>query len=117
VQLDEKLKRVLPQAHNIKSPSGTKAWQDFKELKGLRDRLVHMKSIDRKASGPEHQTIWGLLLEKQPVAFPEVAYRLIACFEPLVRDRRWFLLAELGPNPSIERTAIGKPVTVAHVKR
>ena len=38
------------------SPNGTKPWQDYKELKGVRDRLVHLKSIDRKASGLENQT-------------------------------------------------------------
>jgi hypothetical protein len=90
VQLDEKLKRVLPEAHNVKSPAGTKVWQGFKELKAVRDRLVHMKSIDRRASGPEHQTIWGLLLEKRQQDFPEIAYRLIGSYESLVDSRRWF---------------------------
>jgi hypothetical protein len=90
VQLDEKLKRVLPQAHNIKSPSGTKAWQGFKELKIVRDRVIHMKSIDRRASGPEHQTIWGLMLEKKQYDFSEVAYQLIGAYESLVTGRRWF---------------------------
>jgi hypothetical protein len=90
VQLDEKLKRVLPQAHNIKGPAGTKAWQGFKEIKAVRDRVVHMKSIDRRASGPEHQTIWGLMVEKKQYDFPEIAYQLIGAYEPLVKGRRWF---------------------------
>lgn len=98
VQLDEKLKQVLPQAHNIKSPSGTKAWQGFKELKAVRDRLVHMKSIDRRASGPEHQTIWGLMLEKKQHDYPEIAYQLIAAFGSLVNNRRWFQLGAVTPN-------------------
>ena len=90
VQLDEKLKRVLPEAHSITSPAGTKVWQGFKELKAIRDRVVHMKSIDRRASGPEHQTIWGLMLEKREQDFPEIAYRLIGSYESLVHARRWF---------------------------
>jgi hypothetical protein len=90
VQLDEKLKRVLPQAHSIRSPSGTKIWQEFKTLKAVRDRLVHMKSIDRRASGPEHQTIWGTMLEQRSVDFPSVAQRVIGAYESLVKDRRWF---------------------------
>lgn len=90
VQLDEKLKRVLPEAHNVKSPAGTKAWQGFKELKAVRDRVVHMKSIDRRASGPEHQTLWGLMLEKKQQDFAEVAYQLIGGYPALVNGRRWY---------------------------
>ena len=104
VQLDEKLKRVLPEAHNIKSPSDTKAWQGFKELKAVRDRVVHMKSIDRRASGPEHQTIWGLMLEKKQQDFPEIAYRLIGAYESLVNSRRWFQSGAVTPNPAVEGT-------------
>lgn len=90
VQLDEKLKRVLPEAHNVKSPAGTKAWQGFKELKAVRDRVVHMKSIDRRASGAEHQTLWGRMLEKKQHNFAEVAYRLIGSYSALVKGRRWY---------------------------
>ena len=92
VQLDEKLKRVLPEAHNLKSPAGTTAWQGFKELKAVRDRVVHMKSIDRRASGPEHQTLWGLMLEKKQHDFAEVAYQLIGSYPALVSGRRWYRL-------------------------
>ncbi len=92
VSLDEKLSRVLPEAHGLSSPSGTKTWQDFKELKDTRDRLIHMKSVDRKASGPEHQTLWGLMLEKRNVAFPDLALNVIEFFTSLVKDRRWFRL-------------------------
>lgn len=90
VSLDEKLKQVIPQAHSCPSPNGTRPWQDYKELKSVRDRLVHLKSIDRRASGPEDQTLWGLMLEKQKVAFPDSAARVIGHYQTLVRDRRWF---------------------------
>lgn len=92
VQLDEKLKHVLPKAHNIKSPSGTTAWQQFKELKHVRDRLVHLKTIDRKASGPEHQTIWGLMIAEQKTDFVAYSYNVIGAFPELVKGRRWFEL-------------------------
>jgi hypothetical protein len=93
VPLEEKLKRVLPQAHNVPSPAGTKPWQNFLELKGVRDRLVHLKSVDRASSGPEQQTIWGLMLEKMKYDFPNVAYELIGTYKTLVERRRWFRLA------------------------
>ena len=90
VQLDEKLKRMLPEAHSIKSPANTNVWQEFKTLKAVRDRLVHIKSIDRRASGPENQTIWGAMLEQRSMDFPSVAQHVIGAYESLVKERRWF---------------------------
>ena len=90
VTLDEKLKKVLPEAHGLRGPNGTKAWQDYRTLKETRDRLIHLKSIDRKSSGPEHQTVWGGMIEKQGVAFPDLAVRVIGHFQSLVAERRWF---------------------------
>lgn len=92
VSLDEKLKHVIPEAHTCPSPNGTKIWQDYKELKGVRDRLIHLKSVDRKASGPEDQTLWGLMLEHQKTAFPDLTARVIGHYKTLVKDRRWFSL-------------------------
>jgi len=93
IAINEKLKRVLPLAHKITSPAGTQAWERYLELKAVRDRLVHLKSIDRKPSGPENQTIWGLMLKKRHLDFPTIAYGLIASYEPLVSNRRWFRFA------------------------
>jgi hypothetical protein len=92
VMLDEKLKRVLPQARGIPSPAGTKPWQEFKELKKVRDRLIHLKSLDRKSSGPEHQTIWGLMLIDRKKNFAEIAINVIGSFPSLTLSRRWFRL-------------------------
>jgi hypothetical protein len=89
VSLDEKLKRVLPQAHNLKSPAGTKRWQLFKELKKVRDRLIHLKSVDRQASGPEDQTIWGLMLTDRSRNFVDAAIEIIGAYPSLVQNRRW----------------------------
>lgn len=90
VALDEKLKCVLPKAHGVKSPAGTKFWQGFKDLKSIRNRAIHMKSIDRKSSGPGHQTLWGLMLEKRQHNFSEIAYRIIGSYSALVDGRRWY---------------------------
>lgn len=92
VPLDEKLKKVLPQANKVKSPAGTKAWQGFKDLKSIRDRVVHMKSIDRRSSGPECQTIWGLMIEKKEKNFAEIAYQVIGSYPELISKRRWYQL-------------------------
>jgi hypothetical protein len=52
-----------------------------------------MKSIDRKSSGPEHQTIWGLMLDEKKTNFPRVAFEMIGAYPSLVKDRRWYQAA------------------------
>lgn len=93
VSLDDKLKYVIPKAHNVASPTGSAAWNKYIELKRVRDRLIHLKSIDRKSSGPEHQTIWGLLMTKRAHNYADTAVDIIAAFPALVNDRRWFQVA------------------------
>ena len=93
VPLDEKLKRVIPLAFSIKSPIGTKSWQKYTDLKKIRDRLVHLKSEDRKPSGPEHQTIWGLMIAERDADFVQGAYQIIGAFPTLVNNRRWYQMA------------------------
>jgi hypothetical protein len=62
VSLDEKLTMVLPEIFKCDSPKGSRCWQDYQKLKGVRDRVVHMKSEDRKSGGPEIETIWKAIL-------------------------------------------------------
>jgi hypothetical protein len=62
VSTDEKLTSVLPAVLGCNSPKGTQCWQSYKQLKDSRDRIVHMKTEDRKSSGPEVDTIWKALI-------------------------------------------------------
>ncbi|MEO5616103.1 MAG: hypothetical protein ABIR04_14435 [Cypionkella sp.] len=93
VSLDEKLKKVLPIAHNVKSPIGTIYWQNYKVLKKARDRLIHLKSVDRTASGPEHQTIWGHMIAEKDTNFVNAAYSMMGAYPSLIKDRRWYVRA------------------------
>ena len=56
--IEEKISEVLPKALSVISPKNTPCWSNFKELKKLRDRIVHMKANDRRSSGPELPTLW-----------------------------------------------------------
>ncbi len=58
IPIDEKLTSVLPEVLKCTSPKGSRCWQAYKQLKETRDRLVHMKSQDRKSSGAEVDTVW-----------------------------------------------------------
>jgi len=90
LSLDDKLKRVLPQALNKANPASGKFWPPYLDLQDLRDRLIHLKSVDRKASGPEDETIWGRLLRIGPTVYPQIAANMIGHFyDP---NRRWFRL-------------------------
>lgn len=61
--LMEKVATFLPEALGIPSPKGIhRAYSDLQALTKIRDRLIHMKSADRKSSGPEIDTIWHQLL-------------------------------------------------------
>ena len=62
VPTDEKLISVLPEVLGCKSPKGTQCWQNYKQLQDSRDRIIHMKTEDRKSSGPELNTVWKAIL-------------------------------------------------------
>lgn len=87
VSLEEKLRKALPAIVGIASPAGTRLWQDFAELEAIRDRPVHLKSVDRQARGPAVETAWGILLGLGAKVYPDVALRMIAHFHP--PERRW----------------------------
>ena len=47
ISLDEKLSTILPEVFGIESPKGSnKAWENFKSLKKIRDRIIYMKHSD-----------------------------------------------------------------------
>lgn len=61
VTIDEKLTSVLPEVLKCSSPKGSSSWQGYRQLKKTRDRLIHMKTDDRKSSGVEVETVWKAL--------------------------------------------------------
>jgi len=88
ISLNEKIKQVLPKALGKISPASGKLWPPYSKLQDLRDRLIHLKSVDRKSSGPEEETIWGRLLKLGATSYPNVASDMINHFYP--PNRRWF---------------------------
>lgn len=67
--LSEKLGQVIPSALNLASPKSHRSWHDFHRLEQMRDRLIHMKSGDRKATGLAKGTIWhDIVLFPSPTA-------------------------------------------------
>lgn len=58
IRIDEKLTKILPEALKCMSPKGSRCWMNYRLLKQTRDRLIHMKSEDRKSSLPDIDTLW-----------------------------------------------------------
>lgn len=90
INLDEKLGIVLPQVFSLKTPKGGTLWEKYKTIKKTRDRIIHLKSVDKRTSGPEDETIWGTLLRIHNEPLCDHAHALIGYFEPAVQNRRYF---------------------------
>jgi hypothetical protein len=74
----------------VSSPKGTKLWDDFKNLKKLRDRIIHLKNNDITSSGPDIDTVWGILIRSQKINFPKQAHELIGHYISNQEGHRWF---------------------------
>ena len=99
VNLDEKLATVLPRALSVSSPKQVKVWSRYVTLRRLRDRLIHLKSSDRKSSGPDIETIWGALLRDHDQPWCDYAHELIGHFGPAIDGRRWHGLYPYSEAP------------------
>jgi hypothetical protein len=60
--LDEKLTKVLPEVMQCPSPKGGRSWHGYRQLKNARDRIIHMKTDDRRSSGAEIDTVWKAIV-------------------------------------------------------
>lgn len=90
ISLSEKLAQVLPAALSVKSPKGLHVWRDYKKLKEVRDRIIHLKMADRSRTGPETPTIWGSMLRSSKEPFCDNAHKLMGHFKPAIENRRWY---------------------------
>lgn len=90
VSLDEKLLQVLPSALDVSSPKGLHIWRDYKKLKKLRNRIIHLKMTDRQSTGPEIETVWGDMLRNSKIPFCDNTHKLMGHFGSTVTNRRWY---------------------------
>lgn len=85
LSLDIKLSEVLPEITDIKFDKGTKLWSDYAKLKSVRDRIIHVKSIDLGIKGKNSRSVWAELIEDKDVDFSMVAHKVIKHF-PIKHD-------------------------------
>jgi hypothetical protein len=80
LSLSEKLAIVLPEALGASSPKGISAWGGFVHMRRLRDRVIHMKSEDRKRSKGYDEypkSIWSDLLNPDQGNYPSIAKSIV----------------------------------------
>src|SRR5207247_2481208 len=94
VSTEEKLATILPELAKLKSPKGTKLWENFVKLKELRDATIHLKELNQYVRGAEDkQTVYYQFLTHDATEYPRRAIAMIRYFTPKGRDA-WILGAE-----------------------
>lgn len=75
---EDKLTLILPKLLNVENVKSTLQWHHFKQLKDVRDSIVHMKSYSMfsKVEG-DASTLYFKLIEFNPFVFPKIAFELI----------------------------------------
>jgi hypothetical protein len=96
LNLDIKLGNVLPPIFGVNTPKGGKIWNNYRLIKDLRDRIIHMKSKDRMPNtDPAEDTIWRELLDKSKPNVALVAKDIVGYYLTKIPDSekpRWFTL-------------------------
>lgn len=95
--VEKKLELLLkwPPADGVTNPKGTELWTRLQKLQGLRDRIIHLKSVDITSALPNNpapDTLW-----KELVASPEtyqVAIDLIKHYSGK-KPPRWVMKLDL----------------------
>lgn len=95
LSLEIKLGDILPSVMSVANPKGKPVWNKLKSLKNLRDKIIHMKSKDRKSSLPnsseENNTIWEELIDKKQPNHALEAKDIIGYFlSSRIERPRWF---------------------------
>ena len=80
VSLDEKISIILPDVFNIQFSKQKKVWHEYKKLENRRGRIIHMKSVDRKSSTKDKETIWNVLITEPIFNGQKIAKDLIFYF-------------------------------------
>lgn len=66
ISLKTKIDTILPWVFKVESPKGNSFWESFVKLENARNRIVHMKHVDRESSDLGTDTIWKILFMLPP---------------------------------------------------
>jgi hypothetical protein len=103
INLDTKLDEVLPIIYKLKSPKGTRIWNNYKWLESMRDRFIHLKSSDWTTPLDKtniRNVIWTKILSKEVLLAPNYAYDIIKYFY-IGNEPRWLRQAPIEDKSDI----------------
>ena len=79
----------MPGALGVETPKGKRLWQRYRQIKTMRDRIIHLKAVDYSPQGPDSESVWGMMLRSHREPFCDHAHEVIGHYAPAV-NRRWF---------------------------
>jgi hypothetical protein len=87
IKLDQIVSKIL----GVNSPKGTRIWKKFRELEKLRNRIIHMKTVDKQSAGPEDcdKKLWTFLLRKHAPNYAHIAKEIITYFFTKKPKKDW----------------------------
>jgi len=101
--LDKRILDILPEIFKTSFSKRKKIWSEYKKLKSLRDKIIHMRSKDiyppvREKNIPIHQmksyvTIWNSLISDPVFNGPKIAWNIISFFLDKLsstKQPRWY---------------------------
>lgn len=94
LSLDVKLSKILPDITGVKLLTGGSLWNEYIQLKEMRDRIIHIKTADvgylraeqMEAQGSQQKNIWADLLKRRNVDASVAAHNLIRHFPQIEED-------------------------------
>lgn len=91
---EEKLGTILPAVLGFPTPRGTRIWNDFVELKRMRDATIHIKSRDSipkvvQLSDLNEATLFLRFLDVNVLSWVRAATRMIDYFAPKSYAPQW----------------------------
>lgn len=80
LSLDIKLSEVLPQITGTPLSKGASPWTEYAELRKIRDRIIHVKSVDVGVGDRSVESIWAELLKRRNTDSSLIAHIVISHF-------------------------------------
>jgi hypothetical protein len=81
INLDEKLSTVLPEVTQCNFRKGSSLWNDYHNLRKIRDRIIHVKSTDLGVKESKEKNIWEELLKRKNIDCSIIAHKIISIFK------------------------------------
>lgn len=93
INLDLKLGEILPEVFNIQSFKGTSLWEEYLDLKKIRDRLIHLKTIDTEynRTGDPYNHLWNDLINNGEIINYSIKAKKIIEYFLKNKKPRWFI--------------------------